>query len=135
MKNITVSIDEETYRHARMIAAQRDTSVSALVNRFLMELAATETQTERLKRQEREPREHITDFDGSDRLPAMMFTAAEPEYCRIFSTRTLEHRIRVWLGELELAEGAIGRLTHHKMLTRGVDVTKAPLQGVGIKER
>ena len=30
--------------------------------------------------------------------------------------RLLEHRIRVWLGELELAEGAIGRLAHHEML-------------------
>jgi hypothetical protein len=39
MKNITVSLDEDTYRRARMAAAQRDTSVSALVKRFLVELA------------------------------------------------------------------------------------------------
>jgi predicted transcriptional regulator len=68
MKNITVSVDDETYRRARMIAAERDTSVSALVKRFLMDLASGETQTERLKRQERELREGITDFDASDRL-------------------------------------------------------------------
>ena len=49
-----------------MIAAQRDTSVSALVKRFLLELGSGET--ERLKRQERELRERITDFDASDRL-------------------------------------------------------------------
>jgi hypothetical protein len=66
MKNITVSLDEETYRRARMIAAQRDTSVSALVKRFLLELGSGET--ERLKRQERELRERITDFNASDRL-------------------------------------------------------------------
>ena len=68
MKNITVSLDDETYRRARMIAAQRDTSVSALVKQFLADLASGETETERLKRQERELRERITDFDASDRL-------------------------------------------------------------------
>jgi hypothetical protein len=68
MKNITVSLDDDTYRRARMIAAQRDTSVSALVKQFLLELASGESETERLKRQERELRERITDFDGSDRL-------------------------------------------------------------------
>lgn len=68
MKNITVSLDNETYRRARMIAAQQDTSVSALVKRFLIELGSGETETERLKRQERELRECITDFDASDRL-------------------------------------------------------------------
>jgi len=68
MKNITVSLDEETYCRARMIAAQRDTSVSALVKRFLLELGSGESETERLKRQERELRERIADFDASDRL-------------------------------------------------------------------
>jgi len=68
MKNITVSLDDETYRRARMVAAERDTSVSALVKRFLIDLASEETETERLKQQERELREHITDFDASDRL-------------------------------------------------------------------
>jgi hypothetical protein len=68
MKNVTVSLDDETYRRARMIAAQRDTSVSALVKRFLLELGSGETETERLKRQEHELRERITDFDASDRL-------------------------------------------------------------------
>jgi Family of unknown function (DUF6364) len=68
MKNITVSLDEETYRRARMIAAQRDTSVSALVKRFLLELGSRETETERLKREERALRERITTFCASDRL-------------------------------------------------------------------
>jgi predicted transcriptional regulator len=69
MKNITVSLDDDTYRRARMIAAQRDTSVSALVRRFLLDLASGESESERLKRKERELRERITDFDASDRLP------------------------------------------------------------------
>ena len=51
-----------------MIAAQRDTSVSALVKQFLLDLASGESESERLKRQERELRERITDFDASDRL-------------------------------------------------------------------
>ena len=68
MKNITVSLDDATYRRARLIAAQRDTSVSALVKRFLVELAAGESEAERLKRQEAELRDSILDFDASDRL-------------------------------------------------------------------
>lgn len=68
MKNLTVSLDDETYRRARTIAAQRDTSVSALVKGFLLELTAGESKTERLKREERALRERIVDFDGSDRL-------------------------------------------------------------------
>ena len=68
MKNLTVSLDDDTYRRARMIAAQQDTSVSALVKRFLLDLASGESENERLKRQERELRERITDFDASDRL-------------------------------------------------------------------
>jgi hypothetical protein len=38
MKNITVSIDEETYRRARVAAAERDTSVSRLVREYLESL-------------------------------------------------------------------------------------------------
>jgi predicted transcriptional regulator len=68
MKNITVSLDDETYRRARMIAAHRDTSVSALVKRFLVDLASGETEFERLRREERALREQITDFSASDRL-------------------------------------------------------------------
>lgn len=52
-----------------MIAAQKDTSVSALVKRFLVELGSEESDTERLKRKERLLRERITEFRASDRLP------------------------------------------------------------------
>ena len=68
MKNITVSLDDETYRRARMIAAERDTSVSALVKQFLIELAKDESENERLKREERVLRDRITSFRASDRL-------------------------------------------------------------------
>ena len=38
MKNITVSVDEETHRMARIRAAELDTSVSALVRGYLRRL-------------------------------------------------------------------------------------------------
>lgn len=40
MKNITVSIDDETYRQARITAAERELSVSALVRELLQKLTA-----------------------------------------------------------------------------------------------
>ena len=68
MKNVTVSLDDEIYRRARMIAAERDTSLSALVKEFLVLLGSGESEVSRLKREEREIRERITSFRASDRL-------------------------------------------------------------------
>jgi hypothetical protein len=68
MRNITVSVDDETYKRARIAAAALDTSVSSLVKAYLQQLASTETETERLKRQEREIRSRIADFTASPRL-------------------------------------------------------------------
>lgn len=68
MRNITVSVDDETYRRARVAAAERDTSVSALVKAYLDQLASVESESERLKRQEREIRNPITSFSGADRI-------------------------------------------------------------------
>ncbi|MGE5388374.1 MAG: hypothetical protein ACM3NE_05750 [Hyphomicrobiales bacterium] len=68
MKNITVTVDDETYRRARSKAAAEDTSVSAVVKRFLTEFAATETQFEQLKREEAELRAKIETFRAADRL-------------------------------------------------------------------
>ena len=47
MKNITVSVDEETHRLARVRAAELDTSVSALVRGYLTDLAADPTSVRR----------------------------------------------------------------------------------------
>jgi hypothetical protein len=97
VKNITVSVDDETYRRARMAAAANDTSVSALVGGFLREIAdpqygknfalnlaarerlmkrsspelideTSEERFERLKREEIELRKSIKGFNGGDRL-------------------------------------------------------------------
>ena len=40
MRNITVSVDEETYRRSRIKAAEIGTSVSALVRAYLSEIEA-----------------------------------------------------------------------------------------------
>ena len=62
MKNITVSIDEETYRLSRIKAAEAGTSVSALVRSYLVELVqgrTSETRFDRLRRLQDETLEAI----------------------------------------------------------------------------
>lgn len=68
MKNITVSIDDQTYRRARIIAAERGTSVSAIVKQFLANLARGDDENGRLKQAEALLREGITEFRAADRL-------------------------------------------------------------------
>jgi plasmid stability protein len=68
VKNITVSVDDETYRRARIKAAEQATSVSSLVKGFLTALAAGESEPERLKREERALRARISRFKASDRV-------------------------------------------------------------------
>ncbi len=63
MRNITVSIDDQTYRRSRIRAAELDTSVSALVRHYLHRLAQGENldcSTEKATAEtERERREHV----------------------------------------------------------------------------
>ena len=68
MRNITVTVDDETYRRARIRAAELDTSVSAEVKRFLQAFAGGESEFERLVRLEDETRARIGAFSASDRL-------------------------------------------------------------------
>jgi hypothetical protein len=68
VKNITVTLDDETYRRARIRAAELDTSVSALVRRYLVDLAGSESEFERLEKLERELRGRINAFRANDRL-------------------------------------------------------------------
>jgi hypothetical protein len=77
VKNITVTVDDETYRRARIKAAEQATSVSALVKRFLGELASDESDAERLRRQERVLRASITAFSAADRVPRDVAHARE----------------------------------------------------------
>ena len=64
MRNITVSVDEETYRLARVRAAESDTSVSALVREFLEELVHGETREERFARLQRLQDEVLAEIDA-----------------------------------------------------------------------
>lgn len=68
MKNITVSLPDDVYRSARMRAAERDTSVSALVREFLMKLGQEESDFERRKRLQSEVLASVKNFRASDRL-------------------------------------------------------------------
>jgi hypothetical protein len=68
MKNITVCVDDETYRQARARAAEQGTSVSALVQRFLVRLASGESEGDQLKREEIRLRESIVSFHASGRV-------------------------------------------------------------------
>ena len=68
VKNITVSVDDETYRRARTKAAEQDTSLSALVRRFLVELVSEDDTERGLECQERDLRAQIREFCAGDRL-------------------------------------------------------------------
>ena len=57
MKNLNVTIDEETWRAARRLAAEKDTSVSALVRAALR--AATQVEADEKARQSRAEREDL----------------------------------------------------------------------------
>lgn len=69
MKNITLSIDDELYRQARIHAAECGTSVSALVRRQLEALTSGSDDVSGLERLERDLRAMIDNFAGVDRLP------------------------------------------------------------------
>ena len=69
MKNITVSIDDAVHRRARIKAAERDTSVSAVVREFLIRWSGEETEFERRKRLQNETLDDIDTFRAGDRMP------------------------------------------------------------------
>lgn len=68
MKNVTVSLPDLVYRRARIKAAERDTSLSALVREFLMGLGDGESDFERRKRLQDEVLATIGRFRAGDRL-------------------------------------------------------------------
>ena len=68
VKNITVSISEDVYRAARIRAAERGTSVSALVSEYLDSIADRDAEFERLAAQQRRIQREIGRFSARDRL-------------------------------------------------------------------
>ena len=69
MKNITVSVDDDVHRCARIRAAERGISVSAAVREFLIRWAGEETEFDRRKRLQDDTLRDIDRFRAGDRLP------------------------------------------------------------------
>jgi hypothetical protein len=68
VKNITVSVPDDVYRSARVAAAQRDTSVSALVVAYLERLSGRMEEFARLEALQHEVQAEIGRFRAADRL-------------------------------------------------------------------
>jgi plasmid stability protein len=68
VKNITISVPDDVYRDARIRAAERGTSVSALVADYLRSLSESDSEFVRLEAQQRQVLEEINRFRAGDRL-------------------------------------------------------------------
>ena len=68
VKNITVSVPDEVYRNARVAAAQRDTSLSALVVAYLERVSGRMDEFAGLEALQREVQAEIGQFRATDRL-------------------------------------------------------------------
>lgn len=68
MKNITVSVPDEVYRSARVRAAERGSSVSALVGEYLRSLSERTSEFSRLEELQHQVQREIGRFRATDRL-------------------------------------------------------------------
>ena len=68
MRNVTISLPDEVYRQARIAAAERDRSLSALVRELLIDLSGHESDFERRERLQGEVLDSIDSFRAGDRL-------------------------------------------------------------------
>ena len=68
MTNITVSVPEDVYRAARIRAAERGSSVSALVAEYLRSLSEHEAEFARLEAQQKRIEAQIEQFSARDRV-------------------------------------------------------------------
>jgi hypothetical protein len=68
VKNITVSVPDDVYRNARVAAAQRDSSVSALVVTYLERLSGRMVEFARLEALQHEVQAEIGRFRAADQL-------------------------------------------------------------------
>ncbi len=68
MKNITLSVPDDVYRAARIRAAERGGSVSALVAAYLRSLSDRDAEFSRLESQQRQVQQEIEHFSARDRL-------------------------------------------------------------------
>jgi hypothetical protein len=68
MKNITVTVPDDVYRNARIRAAERGTSVSALVGEYLRSLSGRGAEFSRLEAQQQQIQRQIGHFRAGDRV-------------------------------------------------------------------
>ncbi len=68
MRNITVAVPDDVYHDARIRAAERGSSVSALVREFLTSLSEREREFSRLEDRQRQVQGEIDRFRARDRL-------------------------------------------------------------------
>jgi plasmid stability protein len=68
VKNLTISLPDAVYRRARIKAAERDSSVSALVREFLMRLGEGESDFDKRKRLQAEVLASVGRFRAGRRL-------------------------------------------------------------------
>jgi plasmid stability protein len=68
LPNITVNVDDEVHRRARIRAAALGTSLTAVVRRYLRESAGGETDFARRKRLQDETLASVRAFRAGDRL-------------------------------------------------------------------
>lgn len=61
-------MSDELYKKARLKAAEMDTSVSAIVRKYLENLTAEESEFQRRKRLQQEILNSIREFSAADRL-------------------------------------------------------------------
>lgn len=69
VKNVTVSVPDDVYREARIRAAERGTSVSALVAEYLRSLTGPSSEFIRLRDQQQAITAEIQGFSAADRVP------------------------------------------------------------------
>jgi plasmid stability protein len=67
MKNITISVPDDVYRAARIRAAERGSSVSAIVTEYLRTMTEGDAEFARLETQQRRIQRQITRFRARDR--------------------------------------------------------------------
>lgn len=68
VKNLTVTVPDDVYREARIRAAERGTSVSAMVAEYLRSLSGASAEFIRLRDLQHSITDQITEFSAADRL-------------------------------------------------------------------
>jgi plasmid stability protein len=68
MKNITVTVPDDVYRNARIRAAERGASVSALIAEYLRSLSEQDVEFTQLEALQKQVQDQIDRFCAGDRL-------------------------------------------------------------------